>query len=419
MSRKALALMGVAAVALLASGCRSSLAPTASKGPGSDPPPSIAIPVVKGTAQPSQTRPTPEDGGLGCSEGCPPPWHVSDECCNLFGCDCDGPCWNAGCKTVCGTGDWKGYPLACLGDDDTYTCCPTGSKCKPGCSVSDNDCCCWGDDKTIVSVASVTYDLEGATEGPDSTSAQVNYLYRGENAGPTPAPVGTITSSVTSTQTSQWSFQTATEISASATVEAGIPLFAEGKLTVGVKETLTYGTQHSQSVATSLNISMGDDTVPAYSYQEYQFDATMYQYNIPFTATATVIDDCGTTSQETVEGSTKLAGIASFTQGQFSKIIGPAVPIECTAPFDTPIADQKDGNFCSSGPLCSENALCLRYGQTTGTCCASGAEQQCCAVAAGHKQCIEDGYEPSEQLCPSTNGNFAPCCDIQSTLPNH
>ena len=82
-------------------------------------------------------------------------YQVGSSCCNIFGCNCDGPCWNAGCKTVCAQGKYPGRTVACNGNDGYYNCCPTGSKCKPSdsCSGKAGDCCCTGGGKTIVSIS--------------------------------------------------------------------------------------------------------------------------------------------------------------------------------------------------------------------------------------------------------------------------
>lgn len=360
-----------------------------------------------------------EEPPLTCGSGCPwPKYAVSKECCNVFGCNCDGPCWNAGCKTACQKGQYPGRTVSCPGNDGHYNCCPTGSKCKSSksCSAKKGQCCCTGKGKQIGSISDLTYDFSNATRTPDATSLQVSYKYKGINNGPTAAPTGSIDTTVSSTQTAEWSFESATEVSTNATINAGIPLFADGKLSVGVKETVKYGERRSKTVGTSLKVSAGMDMIPPFSNQEYRFDAAMMQFQIPFKAVAVVIDDCGAESKQTVTGSTRLSGIASFAQNEFTKIVGPAVPVECKAPFDVPIDQQRSGDFCSAGPMCKDNALCVRYGQTSGTCCEAGQEQPCCAVAAAHPRCIEAGYSPERQLCPATNGNFAPCCNDRATL---
>ncbi len=354
-----------------------------------------------------------------CAAGCPfPDYRIGGSCCNTFGCNCDGPCWNAGCSTACQQGKYPGRTTSCPGNDGHYNCCPSGSKCKSSktCSAKRGECCCTGGGREITHIDSLEYDFGNATRIPDATASRVRIQYKGKNDGPNPHPVGSVDSTVSSTQTNEWSFQSSTTISAKATISAGIPLFEKGQLEVGVTETLGYGEKHTQSVGATLRITLGTDEIPPYSNQSYVFEASMYQYQIPFTAVAEVIDDCGTKSSEQVSGTTKLSGVASFTDGEFSKIIGPAVPVECREPFDTPIEKQRGTAFCSSGPLCADNALCVRYGQTTGTCCAKGSEQPCCAVAAANKACIEQGYDPDRQLCPSVNGNFAPCCNPRSAL---
>jgi hypothetical protein len=362
--------------------------------------------VIEGATSTRAQEP-PADARACCSS-----YQVGKQCCNVFGCNCDGPCWNAGCQTVCQQGRYPGRTVACNGNDGYYNCCPTGSQCKNSatCSGKNGECCCTGGGRQITSISEVEYDFKNAKAGPDSTSAQVFYKYKGENASPRSHPVGSIETSITSTQTDEWSFESTTEISVNAKVEAGIPFFGKGELQLGLKQSFKYGEKHTTSVSTTLKVNLGSDEIPAFSYQQYQFNAAMFQYNIPFKATAVVINDCGQQSTETIVGSTRLSGIASFTAGEFSKIVGPAVPIECTPPFNTPIQDQKRGRFCSSGPLCSENAICIRLG-LSGDCCLPGAERPCCAVAAGNPGCLELGYKPTDQICPAPNGTFAACCN--------
>jgi len=74
---------------------------------------------------------------------------------------------------------------------------------------------------------------------------------------------------------------------------------------------------------------------------------------------------------------------------------------------------QNRGDYCSSGPACSANAICARYA-LQGTCCAAGQEKPCCAVAAANKGCQD--YAPTDQICPSPNGTFAACCNAVNAL---
>jgi hypothetical protein len=366
--------------------------------------PAIALEAATGTRA---EEPQSPDLRACCSA-----YRVGGKCCNVVGCNCDGPCWNAGCQTACQQGQYPGRTVSCNGNDGYYNCCPTGSRCKSAatCAAKLGQCCCTGEGRQIISLSVLEYDFKNAKPRPDSASAQVFYKYKGENAGPAPRPVGSIETSITSTQTNEWSFESTTEISATAKVQAGIPFFGQGELQLGVKQTFKHGEKQTTSVSTTLKVNLGNDEIPAFSYQQYQFNAAMFQYNIPFKATAVVLDDCGQERTETVNGSTRLSGIASFTAGEFSKIVGPAVPVECTPPFDTPIQDQKNGRFCSSGPRCADNAVCKRLG-LPGDCCVAGEERPCCAVAAGHTECLLRGYKPSDQICPAPNGTFASCCN--------
>lgn len=338
---------------------------------------------------------------------------VGSNCCNIFGCHCSGPCWNAGCKTICGGSDHPDRPIACPGNNKHYSCCPSGSSCIPDCEATTlQSCCCvTGKDEQIISITDVSYDFKHATKGPSSALA-VSIKYQGSNAGSSNNPVGKITSSITNSQTTAWHWQSATKIGVTVKVKAGVPFFGEGEFSTTVEETFTYGESGSKSVTSSVAIDTGSDSIPAYSYQSYQFDANMVSFKIPFHATATSTDQCGNTNTKLINGIATLDGVAQFVSGNFTKVAGPAIPIECNSPFDTPIALQKYKDFCSKGSkLCKDNALCVRYGFSNGVCCAEGDMKPCCAYAEAHPSCLTKGFKKNDVLCPSPPGNSPPCCN--------
>ena len=144
----------------------------------------------------------------------------------------------------------------------------------------------------------------------------------------------------------------------------------------------------------------------------------MFSGTIPFTATANMQDDCYTKSAEPLKATTKVTGIASFSAGSYTKLIGPAVPIECISPFNIPFEKQKDYPFCAGiNDQCKTNPLCERYGVTSDSaCCPSpnGTYLSCCAQAAGHSDCSE--FPATTLLCPSQHGTFHPCCTSADQL---
>lgn len=336
---------------------------------------------------------------------------IAGDCCNVFSCNCDGPCWNAGCKTSCAKGKYPGYPVTCPGNDGYYDCCATGSTCKTNCKAKSYECCCKkGTRKKAFEISSIEYDLDSATSGPDSISARVSIDYFGTNAGGIPEYVDQVSKVISVSQTTSWKFDSTTEISVSAEVEAGVPFFGKGKLSVGAKQTFGYGQSESKTVSESISIQFKGGDIPPYSRKEYQFVADMLQFSIPFTAVAVVYDDCDEKTTETIKGTATLSGVASFTSGKFKKLVGPAIPYECKSPFDTPIEKQSKTNYCSSGSIyCEDNAMCDRLG-FQGICCAEDRMKPCCAYAEAHQGCLDDGYKTTDVICPSSKGVFAKCC---------
>ena len=180
---------------------------------------------------------------------------------------------------------------------------------------------------------------------------------------------------------------------------------------IGATETLTYGESGSKSSAIAASVDTGGNTIAPYSYQMFVFKSTMKVFNVPFTATGTMTNGCGQTKTQTVTGQARVSGVASFATGEVSKIVGPAVPVECNKPFSTPIDQQTKTNFCpnSGGPACADNALCVRYQpDRTGTCCDPTKLDPCCAVAKAQPSC--SGYSPTSAMCPNSRGAFHPCC---------
>jgi len=342
---------------------------------------------------------------------CPfPNYKVGNKCCNLFGKNCAGPCWNMGCETVCQQGKYPGFPESCLGNDRHYACCPKGSGCIP--NVPASQACCNQEYKEIFEVSDLIYDFSKATSSIDPQASQLEILFKGTNQGSRPQDIGKVTQTISSSQTTGWTFSSATKMSASTKVKAGIPFVADGAITVGLEETLTYGESGSKTSSIAVSVDTGGNSVAAYSRQMFVFKSTMKVFNVPFTATATMRNQCGSIKKETITGQGRVSGVASFAQGEVSKVIGPAVPIECDSPFNTPIEQQGTTNFCpnSGSPECKFNALCVRYQITgnQGICCDAADTSACCAVAKAHTTC--DKFKPEEILCPSKGGRFHPCC---------
>jgi len=175
-------------------------------------------------------------------------YQVGSSCCNIFGCNCDGPCWNAGCKTDCGS-KYPNNPVACNGKDGYYDCCLRGSSCRSSsvCKGKEYQCCCEsGADKQVLSVTDVKYDLANAKLDKDSAAAVVYYQYQGENQDSEPHNVGSLSFSKSVTQDSSETFSESLSFTESATITAGIPFFEGGQFEVGSTQTFDHSTTNSK-----------------------------------------------------------------------------------------------------------------------------------------------------------------------------
>jgi hypothetical protein len=351
----------------------------------------------------------------GGAQGCDP-YNVGSDCCNVFGKNCEGPCWNHGCTTEC---DKEKYgpdlKLSCPDSSGWYNCCPNGSKCKPQCDARNGGCCCTGAVVEIISMGQITYDWGSQSSAPDSTSTQVTLVNQGLNAGPTDASAPSLTTTVTNTQSSSWTFESTTKISTEAKVTAGVPFFGSGEVKFGAEQTFKYGTTKTSTNMLQVTIDTGKDTIPPMSRKVWEFAASMQVINVPFTAKAVATTDCGGTVDTQVRGTMKLSGIASFVQGRYSKLAGPTVPIECASPFGLTVQQQLTTLFCPVAPSdqCADNVLCKRAGLVSGTCCAPGAMSECCAKVEAHPSCVRK-YPKGSVICPTASGFFDTCCFASS-----
>jgi len=187
-------------------------------------------------------------------------------------------------------------------------------------------------------------------------------------------------------------------------------LALESSISISASTTFSVSQSQSHSLTLSFSIDSQGDYVPPYTNQEYQFNATMQLVEVPFTATAQVKNDCDVISNQPISGSAKVSGVASFASGSITKFIGPAVPVECKAPWTVNINKQIGYPFCE--PItteCSTNPLCKRLG-FNGTCCEPNNYKPCCAAAGAHASC--SGYNSTDYVCPGYTGVFDNCCNV-------
>jgi len=334
-------------------------------------------------------------------------------CCNIFGANCAGPCWNSGCETDCQEGKFPGKTVACLGNDHKHTCCPTGSGCIT--KVPASQTCCSQDFKEIVEVSEFKYQFDKAGSSLDSQAAQLKVIFQGSNAGFEPQDIGTVSQTLTATQTTGWTFSSATALSVKTTISTGIPFVFEGKIELTATETLTYGKTSTTTSSIAVAINTGGNKIAGNSRQLFKFKSKRQVFSVPFTARATFQNQCGDKKTEIISGDAQISGVASFASGEILKLVGPAVPYECKIPFDVPIDEQSSFEFCpgSGGLQCSMNPLCARYEikpPQGDICCDPKNPFSCCAVAEAHASCKSMGFDSNDVICPSRQGKFHPCC---------
>jgi len=83
---------------------------------------------------------------------------------------------------------------------------------------------------TVVELNNFEYNFDKASSSIDPQASQLEVIFEGTNSGSAPQNVGSVNQAITSTQTTGWTFSSATAISAKATVKAGIPFIGDGKL---------------------------------------------------------------------------------------------------------------------------------------------------------------------------------------------
>jgi hypothetical protein len=205
----------------------------------------------------------------------------SDNGCNIFGCNCDGPCWNFGVIPSCGRSDGQpDKPVTCQGDfieGDTryYYCCPSNSVC--GSDPNQRECKDCNYKYEIVEIVDLKYDSSKMSKTGDATALKVSLEYRGVNSGSSPTPIGEVSGSISQTQSFEYSFSSDTTISASTTVKTGLPGIVEGQIEIGLEQTFGYSETTSKSITKTLGFAVGAyDNVPPYSYQNFEFVSSMY-----------------------------------------------------------------------------------------------------------------------------------------------
>ncbi len=152
-------------------------------------------------------------------------------CCNIFNCNCDGPCWNNGCKTACD----KNRPVECPAVNGDYSCCQAGQECKPNCNyIVDATCCCTEDSYVIIEIGDLNYDMGRAFVSQSVLANQIWVVSNVTNSGPENQNTGAISQELKHEQTSklQWSEGLIDKFSGTVKVGAA-PFILGGEVTMG------------------------------------------------------------------------------------------------------------------------------------------------------------------------------------------
>ena len=278
-------------------------------------------------------------------------------CACIFVYDGVGVCCDPNSETRACCAITRAHP-ACLDEDyqPTDVLCPNKEGLFAPCCTAEGDPGdrtpeprCKQEFDEIVMVDAFEYHFDPTSYGPDTQSSQVMIHYNGVNKGAKLKAVGSITDKVSFTQTTRWEFESETELSLSTTFKTGIPFITKGKFSLGGKQIFKKGDSGSRTEPIGVDIDTGGNTIAPFSRQQFQFKAQMTVFTVPFTAIATKRNQCGDTRTDTISGSARISGVASFATGHFTKVIGPAVPIECKSPFNTPIKMQRKKDFCPKG----------------------------------------------------------------------
>lgn len=170
-------------------------------------------------------------------------------------------------------GKYRGFPNSCPGNDKKYSCCSAGDGCIP--NVPAAQACCNQDFKEISEVTDFIYDFDSATSSIDPQGSQLEVSFKGTNAGPRPLNIGKVSQTISSTQTTGWTFSRSTQMSVRTKIKWGIPFIAEGSLEVGIKQELLYGNTGSKTSSIAVSVDSGGSVVPPYSRQMFAFKSMM------------------------------------------------------------------------------------------------------------------------------------------------
>lgn len=150
----------------------------------------------------------------------------------------------------------------------------------------------------VVSISSIDYDVPNAVISNSTPEGLFSQTVTNNTSEPQSS---TITGSKTVTLTSGWSDSLAVKVGVSTTFSAGIPVVAQGKVTVSVDVTNTYTWNGSSSTSQTFGFNVPVQ-VPAGGKTQVLIAATQSTITVPYMLTGQFTLQSGTQVQGTVHG---------------------------------------------------------------------------------------------------------------------
>lgn len=159
-------------------------------------------------------------------------------CCNIFNCNCEGPCWNNGCKPDCN----NPKPNACPAVNGDYSCCLAGQECKLNCNYDvDATCCCTEDSYVVIEIGDLTYDMGRAFVKQSVLENNMLVVSNFTNSGSASQNTGAISQEMIHKQTSKLMWSESLTNKFSGTVKVGAaPFIVGGEITQGDEKNIGY-----------------------------------------------------------------------------------------------------------------------------------------------------------------------------------
>lgn len=188
--------------------------------------------------------------------------------------------------------------------------------CRALFAVNFGNVCTVTPEKAVL-ITKVKYDPTKILFSPDAqATAQAVHLWS-SNESPFDQEFGTVTSAVSTSQSTTFSIEKSTtlsvELSNTIGVSAGLPkvgVSASSTLTLGAERTVSASKGGEESVTQELIITSPNIKVPPHSNLAARFEASMITATIPFTAQVVITNGCTNRTEEVI-GEATVKGVVS------------------------------------------------------------------------------------------------------------